>query len=45
MTAGQLAMMLNQNIPDMTVSKVKDQNQTYDVVVQQEKTRIGRKKS
>ncbi|QHW37651.1 efflux RND transporter permease subunit [Staphylococcus ursi] len=37
MTAGQLAMMLNQNIPDMTVSKVKDQNQTYDVVVQQEK--------
>ncbi|PCF63704.1 multidrug transporter [Staphylococcus intermedius] len=37
MTAGQLAMMLNQNIPDMTVSKVKEQNQTYDVVVQQEK--------
>ncbi len=37
MTAGQLAMMLNQNIPDMTISKVKDKNQTYDVVVQQDK--------
>lgn len=37
MTAGQLAMMLNQNIPDMTISKVKDKNQTYDVVVYQDK--------
>lgn len=36
-TAGQLAMMLNANIPDTTVSKVKEQSQTYDVVVKQKK--------
>ena len=36
-TAGQLAMMLNANIPDTTVSKVKDGTQTYDVVVKQKK--------
>ncbi|MCS4486007.1 efflux RND transporter permease subunit [Staphylococcus americanisciuri] len=36
-TAGQLAQMLNANIPDMTVSKVKDQDQTYDVIVKQKK--------
>ncbi|QLK86631.1 efflux RND transporter permease subunit [Staphylococcus sp. 17KM0847] len=36
-TAGQLAMMLNANIPDTTVSKVKGQSQTYDVVVKQKK--------
>ncbi|UXR78000.1 efflux RND transporter permease subunit [Staphylococcus sp. IVB6227] len=36
-TAGQLAMMLNENVPDTTVTKVKDAEQTYDVVVKQEK--------
>ncbi|KIX91103.1 multidrug transporter [Staphylococcus microti] len=36
-TAGQLAMMLNANIPDTTVSKVKEDAQTYDVVVKQKK--------
>lgn len=37
MTAGQLALLLNQNIPETTVSTVKDQDQTYDVTVKHEK--------
>ncbi len=36
-TAGQLALLLNQNIPDMTISKIKADRQTYDVVVKQNK--------
>ncbi|KFE41190.1 efflux RND transporter permease subunit [Staphylococcus agnetis] len=36
-TAGQLALLLNQNIPDMTISKIKADRQTYDVVVKQHK--------
>lgn len=36
-TAGQLAMMLNENVPDTTVTKVKEEKQTYNVVVKQEK--------
>lgn len=36
-TAGQLALLLNQNIPDRTISKIKADRQTYDVVVKQNK--------
>ncbi|AKS66486.1 efflux RND transporter permease subunit [Staphylococcus coagulans] len=36
-TSAQLAMMLNQNIPDMTISKVKEKNHTYNVVVKRDK--------
>lgn len=36
-TAGQLALLLNQNIPDSTISKLKDKQQTYDVVVKNQK--------
>ncbi|UEX90569.1 efflux RND transporter permease subunit [Staphylococcus ratti] len=36
-TAGQLAMLLNQNIPDSTISKVKEGKETYDVVVKNKK--------
>ncbi|MBI5974639.1 efflux RND transporter permease subunit [Staphylococcus canis] len=36
-TAGQLALLLNQNIPEVTVSQVKDKQHTYDVVVKHEK--------
>ncbi|REI12726.1 AcrB/AcrD/AcrF family protein [Staphylococcus felis] len=37
-TASQLAMLLNQNVPDTTVSEVKAQKQTYDVVVKHDKS-------
>ena len=36
-TAGQLALLLNQNIPDSTISKLKEAQQTYDVVVKNKK--------
>lgn len=36
-TAGQLALLLNQNIPEMTISKIKADQQSYDVVVKQNK--------
>ncbi|ARJ50415.1 efflux RND transporter permease subunit [Staphylococcus lutrae] len=36
-TAGQLAMILNQNATQMTISKVKEDNRTYQVVVKREK--------
>lgn len=36
-TAGQLALLLNQNIPEMTISKIKVDQQSYDVVVKQNK--------